>query len=96
MVVVSLPPLLPSFQHVACAHSLNPPSPNVQAKLHSGQVHPRAVELLIMLGGQCAAYNFAGANKTQMDLVTVDWPRTKEWHKGVRAIVNLACIKTAR
>ena len=65
-----------------------------QAKLQAGQVAPDAAAKLVVLGGQCAAYDFAGANKTQMELATIDWGRTKEWHKGVRYLTTIALVKS--
>lgn len=74
--------------------STHTPTHRTQAKLQSGQIAPEAAAKLLTLGAQCAAYDFAGANRTQMELATVDWGRTKEWHKGVRYLAALALVKS--
>ena len=95
-------PLIPHpfSPHSSIAHpSLIPPLPPylpacLQTKFTGGQVSPDAAAKLVALGAQLASYDFAGANRTQMELAQVDWGRTKEWHKGVRYLTTLALVKS--
>ena len=65
-----------------------------QTKLQSGAVAGEAQVKLQLLAAQCAAYDFRAAQKTQMEMASIDWNASKEWQKGVRQIVTLALVKS--
>jgi hypothetical protein len=66
----------------------------VQTKLQAGRISADVGAKLAVLGGQFAAYDFRGAQRTQTELANLDWNETKEWLKGVRQLVTLAVVKS--
>ncbi len=54
-----------------------------------------AAAKLSSLAAQCAAFDFNGAQKTQMELASVDWAQTKDWLRGIRGMVSLALLKSS-
>lgn len=72
------------------------PPPPAQTKLQAGAITPEAQVKLQVLASQCVAYEFVSAQRTQTELASIDWDRSKDWQKGVRNLVTLALVKSNR
>lgn len=66
---------------------------HVQAKVAAGRMAPEAHAKLTTLASVCSAYDFRAAQKIITDLLSIDWAETKEWHGGLRYMVNIAILK---
>ena len=61
-------------------------------RLRSAEV----VAKLVGLAQACQSFDFKAATKLMQDLASIQWSDTREWHKGVRALVTLAVIKSPK
>jgi hypothetical protein len=68
----------------------------MRAKFQKGQMGADVVAKLVALAQACGAFDFKTATKLMQDLATMQWNDTREWHKGVRAVVTLAVIKSPK
>ncbi len=60
-------------------------------KAMAGGVDVTILEKLSQLVAQIQSKNAAGANQIQMDLVNTAWGNHKEWIKGLKVLIQLAC-----
>ena len=65
----------------------------LQNNYEKGHITPEIAGKLYTLASQCATKDFRGAQRTHMDLGSLDWNLTKEWLKGIRNLVTLALVK---
>ena len=60
-------------------------------KAMAGGVDETILEKLSHLVAQIQSKNAVGANQIQMDLVNTAWGNHKDWIKGLKVLIQLAC-----
>merc|ERR1712039_765887 len=57
------------------------------SRLANGQMKTSASQKVLHMVKCVEAQDYAGANKTQMDLCTIDWDSNKNWLMGVKRLI---------